>query len=231
MKQQVNLYQPVFRRERKVFTAVTLVELAGIFILGLLAVYAYAWWQTRLLEGQSADLQQQERQDVQRLAQLEKTLPPTMPDPALVARKQQLEQTLKTKHAALDVLSRSSQSNTHGFSAALTALAREDIGGLWLDRIDINAGGTGYTLGGFTQEASLVPRYLQGLTRQPAFARTTFSALRIDRADADDRSRAVSASSPPRPHWPAGTLAFTLSTEPLTHERTTDDAAADHPSR
>ena len=49
MTQQVNLYQPIFRKQRKVFSAVTIAQAAAVFIVGLLLIYGYGRWQLAAL--------------------------------------------------------------------------------------------------------------------------------------------------------------------------------------
>ncbi len=38
MRQQINLYQPVFRRERKVFSAVAMIQVLALVFVALLGV-------------------------------------------------------------------------------------------------------------------------------------------------------------------------------------------------
>ena len=41
MKQQINLYQPMFRKQEKVFSALTMLQITGFFIVVLSGIYAY----------------------------------------------------------------------------------------------------------------------------------------------------------------------------------------------
>ena len=42
MTQQINLYQPIFRTQKKIFSATTIAQAAGLFVVGLLLIYGYA---------------------------------------------------------------------------------------------------------------------------------------------------------------------------------------------
>ncbi len=44
MYQQINMYQPVFRRQRKIFSAATLLKIVAMAAVLLLALYAHARW-------------------------------------------------------------------------------------------------------------------------------------------------------------------------------------------
>ena len=45
MKQQVNLYQPIFRQQEKVFSAITMLQITAFFVVVLGAIYAYTTMQ------------------------------------------------------------------------------------------------------------------------------------------------------------------------------------------
>ena len=55
MSQQINLYNPLFLRKEKYFSARTMLQSIGLIVLGLAVLYAYALLQTRELERVSAD--------------------------------------------------------------------------------------------------------------------------------------------------------------------------------
>jgi len=60
MRQQINLYQPVFRRERKVFSAVAMIQVLALMFVALLGVYAWQFVATHALQQQlKADQQRQ----------------------------------------------------------------------------------------------------------------------------------------------------------------------------
>jgi Na+-transporting methylmalonyl-CoA/oxaloacetate decarboxylase gamma subunit len=44
MHQQINLYQPVFRKQEKVFSAITLLQIGAAVLLLLLIILAHAHW-------------------------------------------------------------------------------------------------------------------------------------------------------------------------------------------
>ena len=57
MSQQINLYQPIFRRERKVFSAATIAQATLVVAAGLAAIYGYASWKMRGLNREVAMLE------------------------------------------------------------------------------------------------------------------------------------------------------------------------------
>ena len=59
MSQQVNLYQPIFRKERRKFSAMTMLQAMGIAVLGIGLLYGYTFWQVRQLRGEVAQTDKQ----------------------------------------------------------------------------------------------------------------------------------------------------------------------------
>ena len=57
--QQINLYQPGFRRQRNVFSGTAMLQVAGVVLGGLLAMYGYASWQVHGLNLERSTLADQ----------------------------------------------------------------------------------------------------------------------------------------------------------------------------
>lgn len=191
--QQINLYQPIFRKQRQIFSARTMLASAGIVAAALLLIYGYALWQVTGLENEAVQLQGREKAYTAQLARLN-------PD-ASDTRRKDIEQQLKRLNATLlgqqkliDVLRDRPSSSTEGFSADLAALARRHVDGLWLTSVSINGGTGAIELIGTAVTPNLVPRYLQLLSKEPALAGQRFDRLQIER-DKDGSKVLFRASS------------------------------------
>ena len=75
MRQQVNLYQPIFRKQRRVFSARAMFTAAAAVMAGLMAVHGYGVWQLSVLRTEVAGLAAQRNAAQQRLVELEQRLP------------------------------------------------------------------------------------------------------------------------------------------------------------
>ena len=53
MSQQINLYNPLLLKQKKIFSAKTMAQAMGLIFLGLIAVYGYAYYQIALLQLES----------------------------------------------------------------------------------------------------------------------------------------------------------------------------------
>ena len=69
--QQVNLYQPIFRRQRQIFSAVTMLQSTAAVVIALMTIYFYGLWQVGLLEDQALQLEGRERAYSAQLARLD----------------------------------------------------------------------------------------------------------------------------------------------------------------
>jgi len=194
--QEINLYQPMFRREQKVFSALTLLQITAVVVLALVGIYAWQAVSTAQLESRLTQLRNRENTASQRLSTLVAKRKQGRVSPALSSALADARATLKRQRAALSVLSSPSSGNTRGFSKPLGALGHAIVNGLWLTRVDMESGGTQLALGGRMSRASVLPRYLQALGNQAPFASQRFSVLHIKRNEKGP-----------------GALAFTLSTE------------------
>jgi hypothetical protein len=210
--QQINLYQPIFRKERKIFSSQTVIQVTVIFMIALLLIYSYSLWQTRLLNQQVTVLQHQEQEGTSRLTKLENSLPKSTADPSLVAALEKAEAERDLKQQALQVVSERSLGSTTGFDLQLESLARQDMHGLWLTEIHFLDGGEQFTLYGDTREGRLVPAYLARLAGETPFKDMQFRTLAIEQ--------------PKKAHY--GALTFRVSTEPeKPHAKGAADAGTD----
>ncbi|HSH29981.1 MAG TPA: PilN domain-containing protein [Thiohalobacter sp.] len=177
MYQQINLYQPVFRHEKKVFSALTLLQLLGITVLVLLGIYAGLRWQLARVEHSLAVLETQHVRLNQQIDALEQARAGGELE-TLDNRIAQLEQ----RHGLLDqVLEELDgfQAPERRFSALLTGLAGVQTTGLWLTRIELLADG-GATLEGRAWDAQRVPAYLEQLVASDHLGELGLSQVRID---------------------------------------------------
>ena len=178
MYQQINLYQPIFRKQRQIFSATTLAQLLGIVAAALLLLYGYGLVQVRGLEGEVVQLEGREKALTTQLARI---------DPAQNQhRRTEVEEELKKLNATLvaqqrliDVLRERPLGSQTGFSGYLAALGRERTPELWLTQFAINGSTGALELAGRSTRPELVPEYLQRLGREPALTGQRFDALEI----------------------------------------------------
>lgn len=179
MKQQVNLYQPMFRRQRRVFSPVAMLQVLAVVFGALLAIYGYGQWQLARLGAELERLEARRVEAEQHTAALEQRYPPPQADAKLEAEVHRLGREVARKERLLAALSEGAFGNSTGFSAHLRSLARSQVQGLWLNGFVLAAGGTEVALRGYALQPELVPVYLQRLAEQAPFKGRAFSELDI----------------------------------------------------
>jgi hypothetical protein len=199
--QQVNLYQPIFRRQRQIFSAATMLEAAAVFAVSLLAIHAYGLWKVSGLEAEAVQLEGREKAYAAQIGRFDAS--------SGTDTRREMEQELKKLNAErlaqqrlIEILETRPLGSTDGFSGYLGALARRHTNGLWLTELRINGASRAIELVGRTTKPDLVPQYLLSLGEEEALSGQRFDALQIERAENGGdisfrvSSRAVEESGP-----------------------------------
>lgn len=182
MQQQINLFQPVFRREAKVFSARTLAQVLGLALVLSLAGVALLQLQLGRHGATRNLLDAQYRQLETRLQALENQADPGALA-ALDTRIRDLETRLADGAVELAQIHSLVIERSGGFSPVLEALARHPLDGLWLTGIRVADGAL--ELHGLARHPELIPQYLDRLGEDPALGRWPLAAVQVARA-ADD---------------------------------------------
>ena len=181
MHQQVNLFQPIFREERRLFDAKAVAWSLSAIVVALLGLWLFGTFKVNQLEGEVAHLREQQRAQEQ-MATAAGSLRSARAKPEQVqARVSRLTEELATRTRALDLLQGGIAGNTSGFAAKLEALASQHVTGLWISRIDLGSASGSMGLRGGTLDPDLVPRYLKALASEPALKGTRFDDFSIER--------------------------------------------------
>ncbi|SCZ64964.1 PilN domain-containing protein [Thiohalomonas denitrificans] len=195
--QQINLYQPIFKRQEKVFSAKTLLQAGLLVVVGLVAVYGYGLWQTVKLDERVEAFEQQRGAALKRLQQVSNQFPAPKRDPALQTRLQQLEKELAGKQRVVKALDSPRFGNRKGFTDRLEAFARQRPQRLWLQHVSLREGGDDIILAGSTYQPEQVPQFVQRLGQEGSLTGFTFRRLLITRSEEE-----------------AGRVDFTLRSQP-----------------
>ena len=181
MRQQINLYQPIFSHERKQLSALTVASGLGVILLGLLGMAAYADYHVDALEQNVVQLRERAaEQDA--LLQQAGALQAARGNPVdIQARVKQLGDSVTARRKALTVLQAGAAGQTTGFASRIEALARRHVDGLWIDGLVLSGTTGSMTLQGATLDADTVPAYLLGLAHEHALTGTRFDDFVIER--------------------------------------------------
>ncbi|MDH3438997.1 MAG: hypothetical protein OEN48_18730 [Betaproteobacteria bacterium] len=192
MSQQINLFNPLFMRKEKYFSARTMLQSLGLIVLGLVALYAYALWQSvdlkRLAAGYGAQLAAQREQFVALSGQGRSKL--------LEAEVARLEANLRAQRGVLDVIQGGGLGNTDGFSRFFAAFARHPMRGVWLTGFSVGDNGNVLNIHGRALHPDLLPEYLKSLNRDDVMRGRLVTELKLVARD-ESPSRGGSAPGGP----------------------------------
>lgn len=181
MTQQINLYDATLRPTRDLLN---LPNLVGAVVGALLLIVALAIFgmvrasdEQRQFKAAEARLRQaQEQLTVLAVKQSTRKADPALEQAITTAR-----QRLAAKLDILERLQRGDFGDRQGFHPYFHALAAVAVDGLWLTGFDVAAGGKALEIRGRMLGESALPRYVEALRRQPAFAGREFAALNVSR--------------------------------------------------
>jgi Tfp pilus assembly protein PilN len=198
MRQQINLHQPIFRRERKALSALMVATTLGVLALSLAAFSIYTSRDVERLEREVAMLTEQQTQQQEQLAKVGETLSRATGRSDVEARVKALTATLSERTQALQVLQSGAAGQTSGFATRMEALARRHINGLWIDGLAMSGTRSTISISGGSVDANIVPAYLRSLSTETVLSGTRFDDFVIERPEkgAHVRFRAGSKSLP-----------------------------------
>ena len=179
MRQQINLYQPIFRKQKIIFSARTILWLGIGFLVLLLAWSQLIGQRISGLESEYERQQAAEQRAVDQLTSLQRSMPPATPDPELEAHLQQLEEQRDQLQLTVEALERRSPVADADIGPRLDALARRVPHGLWLTGLELEANGRDLSITGRALSARLVPEYLDALADSALPAGTAFDTVRV----------------------------------------------------
>lgn len=178
MSQQVNLYNPLFEKKARPFSALRMGQSLAMLAAGLIALYAYAAMQTRAAERAAGQLAHQLKTQRDQLAQLAK-VPVRMPSKALEAEITKLESEVNARRTTLEALGTGQLGNAAGFSEFFAALGRQAVPGVWLTSVTIGESGNELLVQGRALSADLMPAFLRGLSKEAVMRGRRVTELKL----------------------------------------------------
>ncbi|HBF51317.1 MAG TPA: hypothetical protein DDX04_14315, partial [Massilia sp.] len=132
MSQQINLFNPIFLQQKKIFSTRTMAQALGVLVLDVVAMGLYGNARVASLqkEADAGAAQLQQRQA--RLTAVNAEFPPRQKDPALAAAVVEAERQLGALREVSGVLQGGGLGNTRGYAEYFRARARQHVDGLWL---------------------------------------------------------------------------------------------------
>ena len=206
MSQQINLFNPIFLKQKKIFTALPMAEALGAIVLGAVLL---TWFGSRSVDqlaqrAAAGKLQVADRE--RRLVVANQQFAPRQKSPTLAAEVAQANTELAALHRVEAFLHDGTLGNSAGYADYFRALARQNVSGLWLTGVTIVGAGTEVGVRGNAMQPTLIPQYIGRLKLEPVMRGKTFASLDIVRPEAAPAVAAASTdtAAPAAPSTSAG---------------------------
>ena len=185
MSQQINLFNPVFLKQRKYFSLLTMLQALGMIIAGSLIFYGYAAYQVTQLQRQADENTQRYNTEQTRLASFMAEFSPQRSTQLLQDEAQRLGNQVDEQNQIIQTLKSGAIGNTTGYSEYMRAFSRQAVQGLWLTGFRVTGDAAQISLSGGVVDPQLLPEYIQRLGRERVMKGKTFANLKMQQAKPD----------------------------------------------
>ena len=181
MSQQINLFSPVFLKNRKIpYSAATMLRALGLIAALAVIAYGYLAYKTGALATEAAEAEKKLASEQARLTKFTSELPPQQGSAQLQNDIKTAEAQLKARQQMADTLKYGGPiGSTEGYSDYMRAFSRQSVNGLWLTGFEIVGAGSEIAIIGRTVRPELVPVFVQRLSTEPVMKGRQFAYLRI----------------------------------------------------
>jgi hypothetical protein len=185
MSQQINLFNPIFMKQRKYFSLLAMLQALGLIIAGSLVFYGYAIYQVGQLKQQSEESTKRYSAEQLRLARYMAEYSPQQANQLLQDEVRLLEKQTTEQKEIIETLKSGAVGNTTGYSEYMRAFSRQVVQGLWLTGFKVTGDAAQISLSGGVVNPELLPAYIQRLSRERIMQGKTFSTLKMQQSKAD----------------------------------------------
>lgn len=197
MSQQINLFNPIFLQQKKIFAARKMAQALGVLAAGALLIAATAWHSVSRLRQEAAEVAMQAARQQARLASATTEFAARKPSDGMTAAALDAEAELAALRRVSRIIQNGELGDTRGYAAYFRALGRQHQDGLWLTGVAIGSGAD-MSLQGRALSAALVPAYIARLAREPVLQGKAFANLQINEpAAVPAAANAVATGAPP----------------------------------
>ena len=188
MTQQINLFNPIFLRQKKYYSTATILQGLALLLIGVMSFYFYAAFQTGRLSGAVEEAGRHLEQEKIRLSKAGTEFGPRQKNKELEAQVNELEKQLREREGILGIQA-GTEVGGHGFSEYLRAFARQSVNGLWLTSFSLSENGSKMIIGGRALRPDLVPDYIKRLGNERVMRGQPFSTLNMQLTKVEKSSK------------------------------------------
>jgi hypothetical protein len=181
MSQQINLFDPIFLKQPKYFSAVTMVQALAAIMAGTLLIYGYTVYQTATLEKLAGDVENEAKLRRDQLLKFGSEYSAGGGSKLVEDEIARSESRLKSRRDLLGNLKGgdAARMDAEGFSRYMAAFARQNVSGVWLTAFNVGGKGDTVVVKGRALNPDLVPAYIKSLNLDETMRGRVVSELRL----------------------------------------------------
>lgn len=185
MSQQINLFNPVFLKQKKYFSVIAMLQALAMIALGSALFYGYAANQVQQLARQSDETAKRYASDQAKLARYTDEYSPSKSGLLLAEELKQAEAQVAMQQRIMQTLKSGAIGNTAGYAEYMRAFSRQTVSGLWLTGFNITGDAAQISMSGAVVRPELVPAYVRRLSREQVMRGKSFASLQIQQPNTE----------------------------------------------
>lgn len=166
-----------------------LIQICGIVIVALAALYAYGAWHNGLISKELSGLKKQHDERIAMLERISREASKRANDTSVEEEVARLEAELGAERYLMSLLSNEKAGKKIagmagkdlGFSQYLEVFSRRVVQGMWINQFSVYGGGEHLLIKGGALSADLLPEFLRGLSEEPLLNGMEFTVLQMRR--------------------------------------------------
>ena len=198
MSQQINLFNPIFLKEKKHFSALTMAQALGVIVLCVFLMFAFSLFQSRSMNQEAVKAATQLADAQQQITKINAELGARKKNQALADEAKRVQDEQAALQQAVTRLQNDEFGGRKGYSAYLRAFARQIVDGVWLTGFSIDGSGSAIGIQGRALQPEAIPVYISRLKQEPVMQGKSFATLEIQQPQKDAERKPQDATVEPK---------------------------------
>jgi hypothetical protein len=182
MSQQINLFNPIFLKKTRYFSAVTMAQALSLIFVGTAVLSAYTHYRLSQLSKEAETMADQLATVSAQVNKVSAQYEPREKSKSLEQEVQTAEAEVKALQQVFAVMENGDFGNTQGYAEYMRAFSRQIVSGVWLTGFSIYGAGSDIALYGRALKPEFVGTYITRLQREEILQGKSFSAFEIQGA-------------------------------------------------
>jgi Tfp pilus assembly protein PilN len=177
VSQQINLFNPIFLRQEKQFSAVAMAQGLGVISVAVLGFASFSTYQSVQVSKDAAVASAALKSTQEQLVKMVDKTKPAPVNKQIEEDIQKAESRLRASQQILGFVQNGEFKSSQSYSSFLRAFSNKAMPGVWLTGFSLSDGGNDIEITGRALQPGLVPAYIKSLKSESAFAGKSFGSM------------------------------------------------------